>query len=240
MISEMTSPAPRSDPDDPDPGDLLARLRDAPIFGDDMPGFDPALAPQDPLELFRSWILDAGERRVRAPQAFTLLTVASDGGPDGRIVVLRGVSDRGLRFATSRQSAKGRQLSAAPLAGAVFHWPELGRQIRARGHVENRGEAAASRESLSRSPLSKAEAIGGGLEGRAQSDRLENPAATRSALDRARAHIEADPAWVPAFWMLYELVPDEIEFWQADRDRAHVRLRYRRTTGGFTRELLWP
>jgi pyridoxamine 5'-phosphate oxidase len=31
-----------------------------------------------------------------------------------------------------------------------------------------------------------------------------------------------------------------VEFWQAERERDQVRLRYRREGDGWVRELLWP
>jgi pyridoxamine 5'-phosphate oxidase len=41
-------------------------------------------------------------------------------------------------------------------------------------------------------------------------------------------------------WTLYRLRPEEIEFFQGNERRRHVRLVYRRQEGGWGRQLLWP
>ena len=41
-------------------------------------------------------------------------------------------------------------------------------------------------------------------------------------------------------WTLYVLGADEVEFFQGDGQRRHVRLRYRREEDSWVRELLWP
>src|SRR5690606_23913428 len=76
--------------------------------------------------------------------------------------------------------------------------------------------------------------------------------ASEAAWERAAREPDAP---VPS-WTLYRLRPDEVEFFQGDARRRHVRLRYRRVTGGAgaagtagageraaergPRELLWP
>jgi pyridoxamine 5'-phosphate oxidase len=34
--------------------------------------------------------------------------------------------------------------------------------------------------------------------------------------------------------------PHTVEFWQADKDRQHVRVQYRHGEAGWTHTLLWP
>ncbi|MCT9145538.1 pyridoxine 5'-phosphate oxidase C-terminal domain-containing protein, partial [Streptomyces violarus] len=61
--------------------------------------------------------------------------------------------------------------------------------------------------------------------------------ASEAAWERARSEPEAP---VPS-WTLYRLRPEEVEFFQGDGERRHVRLRYRRREeAGWARELLWP
>lgn len=60
--------------------------------------------------------------------------------------------------------------------------------------------------------------------------------ASEAAWRRARAEPEA----TAATWTAYVLEPSEVEFFQGDARRRHVRLRYRRQAGSWTRELLWP
>ena len=65
----------------------------------------------------------------------TLATVDADGLPDARMVLCKGVDERGLVFYTNIESAKGRELEGQPRAAALFHWKSLRRQARFRGLV---------------------------------------------------------------------------------------------------------
>jgi pyridoxamine 5'-phosphate oxidase len=58
----------------------------------------------------------------------------------------------------------------------------------------------------------------------------------------AAASIEADPDFVSSTWRAWCLVPDSVEFWQADPGRRHQRWNYRREPSGegWTRAILWP
>jgi pyridoxamine 5'-phosphate oxidase len=66
----------------------------------------------------------------------------------------------------------------------------------------------------------------------------------RAELDRelaeVRARLAADPDLVADTHTVYVVAPETVEFWQADRERRHVRLRYRRDGAGWAREQLWP
>lgn len=50
----------------------------------------------------------------------------------------------------------------------------------------------------------------------------------------------AEPELVADHHTVHTVAPDEVEFWQGERDRRHVRLRYRRTDDGWTQEMTWP
>src|SRR5262249_58074693 len=72
-----------------------------------------------------------------------LSTVDPDGLPNVRMVLLKGVDERGFVFYTNRESQKGRELTTQPKAALVFHWKSLGRQVRIRGPVERVDDAEA-------------------------------------------------------------------------------------------------
>ena len=57
--------------------------------------------------------------------AMTLATVDKQGQPSARMVLLKGVDERGFIFFTNYQSRKGRDLAENPLASLVFYWPEF-------------------------------------------------------------------------------------------------------------------
>src|SRR4029453_9775765 len=89
----------------------------------------------DPTEQLRAW-LDGAQEAIPRPHSMTLATATPDGRPSARVVLLRGLDDRGITFFTNRTSRKGEELEANPYAAAVVHWWDLGRQVRIEGSVE--------------------------------------------------------------------------------------------------------
>ena len=93
-------------------------------------------AADEPLRLFAAWLDEATAAEPRDPTAMTLATVDADGLPNARMVLLKGVDERGFVFYTNMDSQKGRELDVHPQAALVFHWKSLNRQVRVRGAVE--------------------------------------------------------------------------------------------------------
>jgi pyridoxamine 5'-phosphate oxidase len=218
-----------------DDDEVRLRLRSLRVFEGDLPAFDPDCAPEHPADLFLDWLVEAIDAGVREPHAMTLSTVDSGGRPSSRVLILKGLADGRWHFATSRSSRKGRELAATPWAAASFYWSEVGRQVRLRGQVLDGGPEDAARDFLARPEVSRAESLVGN-----QSRVLKDRADLDAALNDARARAIADPGLVPTDWALYHLVPDEVEFWQADRERRHVRVRYELREQRWSRDLLWP
>jgi pyridoxamine 5'-phosphate oxidase len=118
-------------------------------------------------------------------------------------------------------------LAAAPWAALTWYWPEQGRQIRARGSV--RAVDGAS-DFLARSPAGRAEAVVAAR----QSEPLESIDALGAAL------AAAEPDQVPEGWTRYQVCPTEVQFFQIDASRQHVRVRYELTDNIWSHTLLWP
>lgn len=193
-------------------------------------------AHDDPFEQFRTWLGEAHAAGIMQPNAMTLSTVDHDGRPDARVVLLKGLDDRGLVFYTHRTSRKGRQLQANPHAALTFFWDVLERQIRVQGRVEWTTDLESDEYFLSRPRGSQLGAIVSNqsavIAGR---ERLEQALEelTRASGDR--------PLERPATWGGYRVVPHEFEFWQGRPNRLHDRLRYRIVQhGGWMRERLAP
>ncbi|MFJ8807443.1 pyridoxal 5'-phosphate synthase [Streptomyces sp. NPDC102490] len=201
-----------------------------------LPLLDPAGAPGDPLELFTRWFAEAVAAGEREPHTVTLATADAEGLPDARVVMLHGADADGWAFATHADSRKGRHLAARPYAALVFYWPVLGRQVRLRGPVA----AAPAEEARADLHARSTGALAAALTGRqsAELDSTDELArASRAAWERA----EREPDSPVASWTLYRLRPDEVEFFQGEARRRHVRLAYRRGgNGGWDRRLLWP
>ncbi|CAL9486533.1 pyridoxine/pyridoxamine 5'-phosphate oxidase [Streptomyces sp. enrichment culture] len=202
----------------------------------ELPPFDPADAPGDPLELFTRWFAEAVAAGEREPHTVSLATADAEGLPDVRVVMLHGADADGWAFATHADSRKGRQLAARPQAALVFYWPVLGRQVRLRGPVA----VAPAQEALADLHARSTGALAAALTGR-QSAELDSPEELARASAAAWERAEREPDAPVASWTLHRLRPAEVEFFQGEARRRHVRLAYRRTAdGGWERRLLWP
>ncbi|MBX9717874.1 MAG: pyridoxamine 5'-phosphate oxidase family protein [Microbacteriaceae bacterium] len=115
---------------------LRDRLRALPAFPAELPEFDPATAPEKAHELFMQWLDDALERRVMQPHACTLSTAGPTGHVTARTLILKDLVDGQWVFAGARSTRKGIDLAANPSAALTFYWPEVGRQVRVTGEVE--------------------------------------------------------------------------------------------------------
>jgi pyridoxamine 5'-phosphate oxidase len=211
-------------------------LRTPRVFPAALPEFDPRPAPLNPVTLFLTWLSEAIRDQVLGPQAMTLATADGTGRVSSRVLLCKDVDEDGRwYFASDSGSRKGRELAASPRAALSFFWPQQGRQVRICGTAAPASHDESAQDFLELSPASRAEALTG-----RQSQPLEDVIQLEEALRRAQADVAADPGLVAAAWTLYALTADEVEFWQADRDRRHIRLYYQRTAGAWTHQLLWP
>jgi pyridoxamine 5'-phosphate oxidase len=188
----------------------------------------------DPFVQFELWLREAREACPQ-PEAMTLATASRDGRPSARVVLLRAHDERGFVFFTNRASRKGAELRENPRATLVFHWWELGRQLRVEGAVEEVSEEEStaywqtrpreSRIAAWASPQSKT------IRGRAELDGLY------ASVERQFADAEIP---VPPFWGGFRIVPGSIEFWLHRDSRLHDRIRYQRSGDAWHRERLAP
>jgi pyridoxamine 5'-phosphate oxidase len=191
----------------------------------------------EPMRLFSTWFEEAVRREPADPNAMALATVDADGVPNVRMVLLKGVDERGFVFYTNRDSTKGRELEGAPKAALVFHWKSLTRQVRVRGTVEPVTDAEADAYFATRARLAQ---IG------AWASRQSAPLESRLAFEKAVALFTAKylvgPVPRPPNWSGYRVVPEAIEFWHDRPFRLHDRIEFRRDSpgGGWTKTRLYP
>ncbi|MGI5436007.1 pyridoxine/pyridoxamine 5'-phosphate oxidase [Streptomyces shenzhenensis] len=215
--------------------ELLRSLRVWDPAVTELPPFDPAAAPDTPLPLFTAWFAEAVAAGQPEPHTMSLATAGEDGRPDVRIVMLHGADAAGWSFATHATSRKGRQLAERPYAALAFYWPVLGRQVRVRGPVT----AAPPEQGHADLHARSTGALAAALTGR-QSDVLPSSEELRRASEAAWQRAREDPTAPAPTWTLYRLRPQEVEFFQGDADRRHVRLDYTYRDGRWVRDLLWP
>ena len=91
------------------------------------------------------WLDEALAAGVPQPNACSLATADEHGRPSSRMLILKDIDAGGWHFATSRESRKGKELTANPHAALNFFWQQQGRQVRVAGDVvELSAEASAA------------------------------------------------------------------------------------------------
>jgi pyridoxamine 5'-phosphate oxidase len=190
----------------------------------------------DPFVQFGRWYDDAVERGVPQPDAMIVASATTDAHPSARIVLLRGVDDRGFVFFTNYESRKGRELHANPVAAVGLHWAEVHRQVRATGPVGRVGDDESDAYWSARPRASQLSAWAS-----EQSEVVGDRDELEARVEELERRFEGGDVPRPAWWGGLRVRPDEIEFWQHREDRLHDRLRYSRTADGTWRiERLQP
>ena len=203
----------------------------------------PVPPPEDPVLVIQEWLDEATRKAVqRHPNTMTLATVDAAGRPSARVVLLKklSVTEGFAVFHTHYGSRKGVELGRSPLAAAVMHWDELGRQVRLEGTAvpspnEESDEYFATRSWRSQLNAWVSE----------QSQPLSDPSVLlQRATEKARQMGLPDPLHHgardleapaqrglgrPPFWGGYRLWFAAVELWMEGSDRFHDRLRYERS-----------
>jgi pyridoxamine 5'-phosphate oxidase len=187
----------------------------------------------EPIAQIERWIDEAQRAAVRDWDAIVVATANASGVPSARVVLLRGVDARGLRFYTSYESAKGHDLAENPHAALVMHWREQGRQVRVTGPVAQLTPEESLEYWRNRPRESRFSAWASH-----QSETVADRAELEAAVGEVHARFGDGDVPLPPFWGGFLLAPDGVEFWQHRDDRLHDRLRYRRGTAGAGEEWL--
>ena len=186
----------------------------------------------DPIEVFNEWFEEARASGVAVPETMTIATADASGRPSARMLLLKGVDERGFSFFTGYESRKGRELDANPRAALVFYWRPLGRQVRVEGTVRKLSPEESDAYWATRPPRSRAAAAAS-----RQSEVIESRDELEAEFERL---LPGDEVPRPEGWGGYVLEPETIELWQHRDDRLHERFKYTRAREGWRRETLAP
>ncbi|GGB12351.1 pyridoxamine 5'-phosphate oxidase [Puia dinghuensis] len=191
---------------------------------------------QDPFAQFNKWWQEAINAGIDEVNAMTLATASADGMPDARIVLLKGVSEKGFAFYTNYNSAKGQQLLENPRATLVFFWKELERQIRISGLVSLTPDKMSDDYFNSRPEGSRI-----GAWASPQSEPIESREWLEANEEKIRQEFTGKTIPRPEHWGGYVVKPVRMEFWQGRPSRLHDRFLYSlQNTGSWTIERLAP
>ncbi|WP_263365276.1 pyridoxamine 5'-phosphate oxidase [Edaphobacter bradus] len=191
-------------------------------------------AAAEPIAVFRDWLKEARKQEINDPNAAALATASRDGAPSVRMVLVKGVDDRGFSFFTNAQSRKGIELAENPRAAMCFHWKTLRRQVRVEGSVTELPPSETDAYFHSRSRQSQ---LGAAVS--KQSRVLGSPetlvAMVRDLEVRTPGEIQR-----PEWWKGYVLKPERVEFWIDGKDRLHDRILFERSGTVWIKHRLYP
>ncbi|MEM7303719.1 MAG: pyridoxamine 5'-phosphate oxidase [Pseudomonadota bacterium] len=197
---------------------------------------DESFDSSDPISLFQQWLAEAHNSEVNDPNALSLATVDADGMPNVRMVLLKGVDERGFVFFTNFESAKGTELTGSRKAAMGFHWKSLRRQVRIRGDVEIVSDEEADEYYHSRPRQSRI-----GAWASQQSRPLESRFALEKAVAKYAAKFGVSEIPRPDYWSGFRVIPRQMEFWKDGAFRLHNRIVFSRLDdGGWGTTRLYP
>lgn len=190
--------------------------------------------PQNPIELFQSWLQEAMDTIEKDANAFTLSTVASNGFPNSRVVLLKEVRKEGFVFFTNYNSQKGQEIDQNPQVSLNFFWPSLERQVRVQGLVEKVSEKESDAYFGTRPYKSQ---VGAWASEQSIVINSRNTVVKRFALFTSK-YLTRVPR--PPHWGGYLVKPQKIEFWQGRNSRLHDRFVFQLNDSVWTANRLAP
>jgi len=193
------------------------------------------LTAEDPIALFQMWLEEAGASGLEEPTAMTVATVDRDGSPDARLLLLKGVDERGFVFFTNMESPKAQSLLRDPRAALCFYWMPLDEQVRVRGRAEVVSDEEADAYFATRPRLSQISAWAS-----KQSQPMRGYFELEAAVAKAALRFGIGKIPRPQFWSGFRVVPERIEFWTGKPFRRHHRIVYERTRDVWRKQWLYP
>ena len=189
----------------------------------------------DPIPLFQTWFQEAIDSEMKEPSAMAVATVDPSGYPDARMMLLKGVDERGFVFYTNLGSAKAQALMHDPRVALCFYWPEIGKQVRVRGRANIVRDEEANSYFATRPRLSQISAWAS-----KQSQPMHGHFELEAEVAKAALRFGVRDIPRPPFWSGFRVVPERIEFWIRRPFRRHHRVVYERVADSWQKQWLYP
>ena len=199
-------------------------------------GIDSCFEDLDnPIKLFEKWFSKAKKTEINDPNAVAVATSDNHNQPNVRMVLLKGLSEKGFVFYTNFNSKKGKELKVNQKASMCFHWKSLRRQVRVIGTVEEVSTKEADDYFYSRPYKNRISAWAS-----SQSEILDKRDSFLTRVKNYENKYPSDNVPRPPHWSGWRLMPSQIEFWLDGEGRIHERLNYKKENGRWKKELLYP
>ena len=201
----------------------------------------PDALPNDPMHWVDAWLIDATDKAVkRNPNSMALVTSTADALPSARMVLCKDFhADPGyLVFYTNYNSNKARQIEENSNVAVLFHWDQLGRQVRIEGQAVRSPDAESDAYFASRDWGSQIGAWGSDQSAPLESRNALIAQVAKRALKlginvakNLQSIIGSDQPTIsrPPHWGGYRVWASRVELWIEGKDRIHDRARWERT-----------
>ena len=190
----------------------------------------------DPLELFKIWMSEAKKHEINDPNALSLATANSNNEPSVRMVLLKGLSEKGFVFYTNLNSPKSEDLVKNKKAAMCFHWKSLQRQIRVSGSITQVSDNEADKYFNSR-PYESRIGAWASDQSKVMNKREDF---LKKIIEFKNKYKDDKNLPRPKHWSGWCLYPLSIEFWLGDKYRIHERLKYNKISNTWKKEILYP
>ena len=197
--------------------------------------------PNDPMHWVNAWLIDAADKAVRRnPNSMAIITSGSDARPSARMVLCKNFhADPGyLVFYTNYKSNKAQQIEENSNVAVLFHWDQLGRQVRIEGQAVRSPEAESDAYFATRDWGSQIGAWGSDQSAPLTSRNALIAQVAKRALKlgvnvakNLQSIIGSDQPTIsrPPHWGGFHVWASRVELWIEGKDRIHDRARWERT-----------
>jgi pyridoxamine 5'-phosphate oxidase len=190
---------------------------------------------ENPIEQFKIWMQQAIDLKVSDPTAMTIATVAVNGQPSQRTVLLKHFDNEGFVFYTNYSSRKADELNQNSKISLHFPWHSIDRQVKICGEVIKISKTESVKYFFSRSKDSQLAAIAS-----EQSKVLTSRTVLINQFESLKQKFQSGDVPFPDFWGGYRVKAHEIEFWQGGANRLHDRFCFTRTNENWEVSRLAP